>query len=175
METGSDDVVIREARRGDAAGIARVYVDTWRKAYDGILPVGFLDKLSVATQTKSWQRVIRAQDVVLVAEASGADGERIVGFASGGLEMDRDEFFRGEIYTLYVHPEAQRRGIGAELLVEMLRALRDLAPVIVWVLEANEGGRRFYEELGGVPVRRGIAHVGGVSLDKVAYAYFDVG
>lgn len=172
METGSDDVVIREARRGDAPGIARVYVDTWRKTYDGILPVAFLDKLSIATQTKSWQRVIRSGDVVLVAEAD--DGE-LLGFSSGGRETDRDEFFRGEIYTLYVHPEAQRQGVGAELLVAMLRALHELAPVIVWVLEDNDGARHFYEELGGVPVRRGIANVGGLALDKVAYAYFDIG
>lgn len=171
MDTSSDHVVVRHARRRDAAGIARVYVDTWRSAYDGILPAGFLDKLSVSTQTTSWQRVIRSGDVVLVAEA---DGE-IVGFASGGREMERDEFFRGEIYTLYVHPSAQRRGIGAELLVEMLRALATLAPVIVWVLQENESAQRFYEELGGVPVRRGIAKVGGASFDKIAYAYFDVG
>lgn len=171
MDAGSHDVVVREARRGDAAGIARVYVDTWRNAYDGILPVGFLDKLSVSTQAKSWQRVIRSGDVVLVAETDG----QVVGFASGGREMERDEFFRGEIYTLYVHPTAQRRGIGAELLVEMLRALHTLAPVIVWVLAANENAQRFYEELGGVPVRRGIAKVGGAELDKIAYAYFDVG
>jgi ribosomal protein S18 acetylase RimI-like enzyme len=187
MELGSDDVVIREARREDAAGIGRVYVDTWRATYDGILPVGFLDKLSVSTQTKSWQRAIRSGDVILVAERSGAGGDErgdnaagdngntIVGFASGGRETDQDEFFRGEIYTLYVHPDAQRRGIGAELLVEMLRALRDLAPVIVWVLADNDGAQRFYEELGGVPVRRGTTTVGGVTLDKIAYAYFDVG
>lgn len=168
---GSDDLVIREARREDAAGIARVYVETWQKTYDGILPAAFLEKLSVTAQTRAWARMIRGDEIVLVAEVGG----EVVGFASGGRETEHDAFFRGEIFTLYVRPDAQRRGIGAELLVEMLRELREFTPVIVWVLEANEGAHRFYEELGGVPVRRGTTTVGGASFDKIAYAYFDVG
>lgn len=171
MVAATHDVVVREARREDAPGIARVYVDTWRDTYDGVLPVGYLAKLSVTTQAKAWAQVIRARhDVVLVADSGG----EVIGFASGGVESEHDAFFRGEVFTLYVHPSAQRRGVGAELLVEMLRALQGLAPILVWVLDANEGAKHFYEELGGVPVRRGTATVGGAMFDKVGFAFFDI-
>jgi len=160
---------VRHAAAGDAAGIARVYVDTWRATYAGILPAPYLRSLSVERLTRVWSKSIAEGELVLVATVAS----EVIAFSSGGRERDMDPFFRGEISTLYVDPAVQRHGLGAMLLFEMLRRLP--APLIVRVLEANAGARAFYEALGGVPVRREATRVGGEMFSVVAYAYFDVG
>ena len=40
----------------DAAALARVHVTAWRETYDGILPPGYLDRLSVPLQARRWRR-----------------------------------------------------------------------------------------------------------------------
>src|SRR5918998_4172552 len=49
-----DRPVVREARPADAAGIARVHVDTWRTTYRGIVPDDHLDALSYEARERFW-------------------------------------------------------------------------------------------------------------------------
>lgn len=171
MEPVADTVEVRDAAVEDAAAIARIYVDTWRDTYDGILSAAYLAKMSVEKLSQRWRQLLRRpHELVLVAVLH----DEVVAFCSGGLETSGDPFFRGEVFTLYVTPEHQRRGIGEHLLAEMLARLEHLAPVIVQVLEKNDGARRFYVEMGGVPVRRGSQVVGGQAVETVTYAFFDV-
>jgi len=167
-----DDIVVREATPADAPGIARVYVDTWRRTYAGVLPASYLHGLSIERLTRFWRGLLRDDPRSVVVATSGD----VIAFSSGGRERDADLFFRGEIFTLYVTPSAQHRGVGTQLFITMLRRLADAehTPVLVWVLEKNEGARRFYETLGGVPVRSRPEKVGGVLVDKLAYAWFDL-
>jgi len=44
------------------------------------------------------------------------DAGRVVGFITGGDERNKDDIYRGEIYTLYVLKHFQRRGIGGRLV-----------------------------------------------------------
>ena len=168
-----DDVTVRIAEPDDASAIARVYRDTWRATYAGILPDKYLAALTLQRLTPQWRKQLRDRDGIILVACAGDD---VVGFTSGGFESGFDPFFRGEIATLYVRPDAQRCGVGAMLLVEMLRELAAaaLAPVLVWVLEENAGARAFYEALGALPVRRAIETVGGRDVVKIGYAYFDV-
>ena len=95
------DIGVREARLGDAAGIAKVHVDSWRTTYPGIMPDAVLSVLSYEEREQLWTRRLSAaaesKQVVFVAEqrraaahgqdALAADHEEaagIVGFASGG-------------------------------------------------------------------------------------------
>lgn len=171
MEPATDTIEVRDAAVEDAAAIARIYVTTWRDTYADILPASFLAKLSVDKLTQRWRQLLRRrQEVVLVAVLD----DEVVAFCSGGVESTGDPFFRAEVFTLYVAPEHQRRGIGEHLLGEVLARLWHLAPVIVQVLAGNEGAQRFYLELGGVPVRQGTQDVGGEPVPTVTYAFFDV-
>ena len=65
-----------------------VHVDTWRAAYRGIVPDGYLEGLSYDESERLWRDVIAAGDgCVCVAE----DGGGVFGFASGG---PREHFSR---------------------------------------------------------------------------------
>jgi hypothetical protein len=55
---------IRRAMPGDARGIARVHVETWRSAYAGILPDQVIEQMSVDDKAAAWRRLIQRQDAV---------------------------------------------------------------------------------------------------------------
>jgi ribosomal protein S18 acetylase RimI-like enzyme len=161
-------MLVSAAAADDAVEIARVYVETWRDAYRTILPEDTLAHLSVPRIAHSFVESMHNGEIVLVAKHDG----RVIGFASGGRESDRDVFFRSEIFTLYVAPFAQRVGVGRALVDEMRARLP--APIIVWVLAQNRAGRAFYESVGASSVRKSVRNVGGVPFSVRGYAWFDV-
>ena len=71
------------------------------------------------------------------------------------------------------HPRPGRRGLGSALLfaaaVDDLRG-RGFAPLVLWVIEANARGRRFYERAGWRPdgARQPI-DFDGVPVDEIRY------
>lgn len=167
---------VRPAQPGDAPGIARVHVDGWRSTYPGIVPDHYLASLSYITYEERWRARLcdPAPDTcVYVAE----DGGRVVGFAMGGPERDGDPEYPGELYAIYVLPECQGRGAGRRLVAAVAASLAEAGhqALLVWVLEANASGRRFYEALGGRLVRRREIEIGGARLPEVGYGWRDLG
>ncbi len=167
---------IREARAADAAAIARIYVETWRSAYPGMLPDRVLIGLSVARQWAAWRHVIAAQrgpEAVLVAD-SGAPGGP-VGFASCGRSRSGLRGYGGEIFTLYLTPDHQGRGLGRALLrgcFDHLLAHR-LGSALVWVLVDNPS-RFFYEALGGRRLATKREPLWGARPPQLAYGWPDL-
>jgi GNAT superfamily N-acetyltransferase len=169
--------LLRSARPGDAAGIARVHVEAWRTTYAGSLPGAFLRGLSVPEHTARWTRMLRpGGDTVLVIE----DGEAgIVGFGSAGparqAEMPVGDW-QGEIYTLYLLTDWQGRGLGRALIHGLFDRLVDagMERIALWVVAANPT-RFFYEAMGGRAVARRCEPFAGIMLDEIAYGWrFDL-
>lgn len=140
-------VIVRTAQHHDIPELAHIDVRAWRAAYSSIFPEGAVTGLSAPRRMFKWARVLsrrRDSELVLVAEIDG----RIVGFCQAGADRDDPEA-AGEIYTLYVDPDAWGRGVGSAL-IEI--ALTWLAPryerAILWVVRENEPARRFYEACG---------------------------
>ena len=109
-------MLVRPARREDAAAIADVHVRTWQAAYEHVFG----------------------------AEEAG----RVVGFASVG--DSRDEPGKGELFAIYVLPEAWGSGAGSALMTSALEALCSYSSATLWVLEDNPRARRFYEREGWI-------------------------
>src|SRR5712691_9325747 len=76
-------------------------------------------------------------------------GREVVGFASLGRVLDEESEPEhvGELYTIYVLPDAWGRGVGQALVTEVLRRLRGegFGEAILWVIEDNTRTRRFSE------------------------------
>lgn len=70
---------------------------------------------------------------------------RVVGTAMAGWDGHR-----GWLYSVGVHPDARRGGVGAALVAEAERALsaRGCPKVNLQVLAANEAARAFWRRLG---------------------------
>lgn len=169
-------MLIREATLGDALGIARVHVDSWRSTYAGIVADDYLAKLSYEQRETVWKRNLTepgqgTEKFTLVAEDSyGA----IVAFASGGPERERDPIYTGELWAIYLLAEVQRAGIGRRLVAEVAARLARAGrtSMLVWVLAGNPACR-FYERLGGREVRRKNVILESQALEHIAYGWTD--
>ena len=141
--------VVRGATPADADGIGGVHVRSWQAAYVGLVPQRILDDLSVRQRAGSWRGVIErggAERVWVVEE-----GARVRGFASVGPARDEDlPAGSGELYAIYLEPEAWSIGLGRQLFATATADLRErgFRPLTLWVLTDNERGRRFYEAAG---------------------------
>lgn len=167
-----EEIAVRRARPEEALAIARVHVASWRASYRGIVPDAFLDGLSAEGRLPRWQQALdraAAGAGVWVAEAAG----EIVGFASAGPERSGDQQYRGELYALYLLPAYQRRGLGRRLVGAVAAHLAEqgMQALLLWVLAANAPGWRFYEALGGVPLREQSFELGGTTVVEIAYGW----
>jgi ribosomal protein S18 acetylase RimI-like enzyme len=164
---------IRRAGITDAPAVAEIYVETWREAYPGMLPDRVLLGMSREHQRRAWRQSIcdAAQSVLLAAEGSGS----IVGFGSCGPTRHPSVPFTGEIYTLYVAPDHQRRGVGSLLLTALLRDLsrRGHRSALVWAL-ADNPSRFFYEAMGGTLVAESTELMWGRRLRQRGYGWRDL-
>jgi len=95
-----------------------------------------------------------------------------VGFVSGGKERTGQLGCDGELYAIYLRPEAQRKGLGALLVRQFAHELvaRGFASMAVWVLELNPA-RRFYECLGAKVIGQQQIERGGQTFVEIAYRW----
>ena len=165
---------VRAGIPDDAEKIAAAYVETWRATYPGILPDRVLIKMSDEAQGYYWTRLLaarRAREFVRVAvDAKGG----IAGFGSAGPGRDGAKR-EGEIYTLYVRPDFQNRGIGRALICALLQGLRERGcyQAMLWVLAANPS-RFFYEAMGGKRNIERVERLWGKDVPQVGYRWPDL-
>ena len=167
-------ILIREATLADAAGIARVHVASWRTTYPGIMPQEHLDALSVAEREQKWQSILSSDtpDVTYTFVAETEDGE-IVGFTEGGKDRSDGPDSQAEIYVIYLLKSQQGQGIGRRLLQTAVRRLHadGYSSLFLWVSALNHPACRFYEAVGGVPVRTGQRTNQGITYDDIGYGW----
>lgn len=168
---------IREAKQEDTLGMATVRVETWKATYRGILPDDFLNNLSQQQVAQHWKKMFweekHAGVGLFVAEN---DRDEIIGIAICGPEQNNAPQYRGEIYVLYVLPAYQNRGIGKALLAACVQHLiRELAAktMLIWVIAENPY-RRFYEILGGKPVKEKTQKIGGKMILEAGYGWEEI-
>jgi GNAT superfamily N-acetyltransferase len=145
-------VILRPARLDDAPALARVHLQCWREAYQGIVSAAYLQNLDLEKRAQSWRETLAPSYAggrfTFVAEEPG---EGVVGFSSGGPL--RPEGPGGECYALYLLKSRHRRGIGSGLYGRVVEELkrRNFGSMLVWVLKENLAARKFYESKGGRP------------------------
>lgn len=144
---GALPLIVRAAAPADAAAIASVHVRTWQGAYAHVFPEEGLRALPVERREAFWHEWLTSPPHAVSVFVAGAEGE-VVGFVSVGAS--RDEEGAGELYAIYVLPEAWGSGAGPALMASALEALRaaGFAEATLWVLADNPRARRFYEREG---------------------------
>lgn len=166
---------IRHAHAEDASAIARIHVETWRHAYAGIIPSAYLSCLSIPRRASHWTTILANLEIAACVLVSEDDAGQVAGFAYAGPERLNNPQYRGEVYTLYVLPTQQQRGMGRALMEAAAKRFcaNGINAFLVWVLGANRPGRKFYERLGGKVVDHRTIEIGGVTFEDVAYAWLD--
>lgn len=161
---------IRKASVQDAEAIAKVHVDTWRTAYEGIIPTSFLENLSYQTRMESWEMTLNKVDnYVLVAVD---DDSKVIGFADTSKRPTNLETNSTDLTSLYLLQEYQGRGIGKLLMQELFRYYNEqnYDSVYVEVLKDNPT-KTFYEAFGAKHVEDIEIKIGGKLLIESIYKW----
>lgn len=142
---------LRAARTEDAASIAALHADSWRRHYRGAFADAYLDGDVPADRLSVWESRLadRTNSVTIVAE----DDAGLVGFVH--TVLDEDVRWGSLVDNLHVTHGRQRTGIGATLLTcaaEETIARAASRAMHLWVLEQNVAAQRFYLAMGGTPV-----------------------
>ncbi|MEJ2476734.1 MAG: GNAT family N-acetyltransferase [Desulfobacterales bacterium] len=151
--------------------MSRIYVKTWRDTYLSVIPFGYLFGMSESRQEQAFLNELSSrQTISFVAEDAG----RVVGFITGGDERNKDDIYRGEIYTLYVLKHFQRRGIGGRLVSALAARLNrnGIYSMLVRVLKLNPY-RRFYQKINGTYLKTERLPFAGEVMDVEAYGWLD--
>lgn len=168
-------MLIRKATIQDAEGIAYVHVKSWQAAYRRIVDQDVLDGLNIDNRIPLWKESLsdpRKDSPVYVAVKE--DG-RISGFASFGPERQDKKNGAGELYAIYLLPEALRQKAGTTLVIAGVTDLidQDFSSMLVWVLAENPS-RKFYERFNPFYVKEGTLTIGKKTHTEIAYRWNDL-
>ena len=141
------DLEIRRATLDDAPAITQTHIRSWRAACEGFVPAkavaAFCD-----TRPQRWRDILSRKDHT--TNAVLLDGEIVGYFNFGPCRGDFVDDRYYHLYTIFLDPDVQRRGIGRQLMAyaeEQARANGKTAMVLK-VYAKNESSRRFYEACG---------------------------
>ena len=148
-----------------------IYIQTWRDTYLGVIPYGYLSTMSIPRHEQAFFKELNSKQIIsFVAEDAG----RIIGFITGGYERSGDAIYSGEINTLYVLKNLQRKGIGTKLVSALAMQFNRLGiySILVRVLKLNPY-RRFYEKINGLYLQTRRRSFAGEIMDVETYGWLD--
>lgn len=149
----------------DRRAVSRIYEESWRRAYRGIVPQAYLDAIPEGRWVKNLD--IPGWSVMLCLE----DGEPV---GTGSFSWSRSERYpdAGEVISIYLLPEYWGKEYGGPLLEAMVTELekQGYPEAFLWVLEDNGRARRFYEKHGfSCAGETTEGTIGGKTLREVRY------
>jgi GNAT superfamily N-acetyltransferase len=144
-------VRIRSANPDDLDELVTVHLASFRAGNGPHLPPERMAEFTPSRHAEAWEPVLHATPErarVVVLEDRG----ELCGVAGAGPARDDDleRTSTGELYALYVHPDAWGRGYGDALHAAALGHLQaeGFSAAVLWVLEGNHRARRFYADRG---------------------------
>ena len=166
------EITVRKTTLDDVRETTKVHIATWQSAYKGIIPQGFLDKMSddYEMRVERWAKTLSEghAEYSLVAEVDG----RIVGILHGGNSRHSEYPHDKEVYAIYVLDEYQGRGVGKKLIQTIAKTFveEESKGMVIWVLEENKS-KKFYEAIGGKHIGNKTIEIAGKKLDERGYGW----
>lgn len=121
-------------------GKSLVHWQTWREAYDDLLPADFQETMTLEKCRFFSQKY---PENTLIA----MDGKKVVGFISYGNYRD-ETIQAGEIIALYVLKDYYGKGVSKLLMHAAFVALDQFSEIYLWVLKENKRAIAFYQKIG---------------------------
>lgn len=121
-------------------GKSLVHWQTWREAYDDLLPADFQETMTLEKCRFFSQKY---PENTLIA----MDGKKVVGFISYGNYRD-ETIQAGEIIALYVLKDYYGKGVSKQLMHAAFVALDQFSETYLWVLKDNKRAIAFYQKMG---------------------------
>jgi len=137
----------RTATIQDAVSMSLIHANSWKKAYQGLLPDEYLNGI----EDTQWVDMItnRLKDGTMKAWVATIE-DKMIGCVCVGNSKYQGYEGQLELISIYVLPEYCHLGAGSLLLNEVFEyALNNnYLEVGLWVLDGNHHAIRFYEKNG---------------------------
>ena len=149
----------------DRLKISRIYEESWKFAYQGIVPQDYLDSIPAGRWADCLDRE-GVNSIIMV------ENEEIIGTSSYCRSRSPEFSDFGEIISIYLLPQYIGRGYGRQLLDAAVRELTELGfqDIFLWALAENQRARKFYDKNGFMQTEHCMEHViGGKKLLEVQY------
>lgn len=147
--------------------ISRVYEESWKYAYRGMIPDDYLDSIPEGRWVSLAGRPGFRHLVLL-------DEDHIVGTSTFCASRLEELAGWGEIVSIYLLPAYMGRGYGRALIEAAVQGLTAMGfqNIFLWVLEENVRARRFYEKMGFANSGAFLHdNLGGKDIREVRYVY----
>ena len=141
------DLVIRKVKYEDIEQIVDININDWKKVYKGIIDDAILDNLNRNEKIEKWKQHYNLGNVI-VAEENG----KILGYCRyDDNAVYENSDIDSEIIAIYVDYDNLGKGIGRKLVEYVMNDLKNKnkTKMVIWCLEKNMNGRKFYEKMGG--------------------------
>ena len=147
--------------------INKIYEESWKYAYCGIIPQVYLDSIPENQWVNSldhpgWHTLVCVENGEYIGTSS---------FCKSRFEKYSDS---GEVISIYFLLDYMRKGYGTKLLGAVMNELKKQGfnDVFLWVLEENSIARQFYENYGFNCSNDYLDdNIGGKDLREVRYVY----
>lgn len=139
---------IRKAQPGDEKTLAYIQTESWKAAFRGILSPEELARCTSTEQAEQmYQNVLKQKDCTIAIECVNDVPHCI---AAWGRNRSGLSASVGELICIHSLQEQWGKGYGSAMMDYVLAQLRreGYESVILWVFEANNRARRFYEKHG---------------------------
>ena len=170
-------MIIRAGTIADVPEISRVYAQSWKTTYTGLVPDLFVDGLTEKAALQIFTDSLQPNEFSYFFHVAQTPEGRLVGFADGGKERSDPSKGIGEIYAIYLLEEFQGRGTGKKLFDAARESLiqSGMNSMVVWVMEKSPH-RKFYESAGGKPAPgTKQLEVAGMKIRLVSYLWEKLG
>ena len=161
--------IIRRMRSEDAEAVTDILMNSWKKAYRGIVSDEHLDHMNRDALIE--RRRAQYKDYIVAVS-----DDRIVGYCwyvnNSSFTEDVSDI-DCEVVALYVMPGLERKGLGRKMLLYAVDDLKKQGRknMIIWCLKENTSARMFYEKMGGTIVGEHKIHIGNQDYDEVGFLY----
>ena len=121
-------------------GKSLVHWQTWREAYDDLLPAEFQETMTL-DRCRFFSQNYPENTLIAM------DGKKVVGFISYGNYRD-ETIQAGEIIALYVLKDYYGKGVSEQLIHAAFVAFNHFSEIYLWVLKDNKRAIAFYQKMG---------------------------
>jgi 3-deoxy-manno-octulosonate cytidylyltransferase (CMP-KDO synthetase) len=164
------NVEIRPATARDIPEVAKVHVDAWQRSFNGIAPEDYLNSMSVENRTQVFTDRLSNPSYRLILAQDADQG--VVGYIDFGTPDFENYGFDARVYSFYLLPEFQRKGLGRRLFENCFErmAADGFRSMCLDTLEMSPY-RKFYEKNGGKIVAHDTHKLGDTEFATVIYGW----
>lgn len=140
MEENKRSFIIRPLERGDYDQVQKIYergLDTGHATYERLAPTW---------EQFSNRKIMKTAYVAVEAH----DNETVLGWVTAAPVSQRDVFHGVVEDSIYIHPDAQGRGVAGALLDKLIEVCQELGKWAIhsWIFPENEGSIKLHQSRG---------------------------